>query len=340
VSNRLAILLLALAVFQPARSQTNPSPETKLAQARDDLQHGKDAEAIAILEQLAAAKPDQRGLQHDLGLACYRTGKLREAREAFARAIAADPSDVESVQMEGLTLYRLGQPAAAIPYLERVRQWAPHSNADANYVLGLCYLNSQRFDDARSAFSAQYGLAPASAGAYLMLGQMLLAANLPEKAADAARKALDLSPELPLSHFLIGEVDLYKADLDGATREFEAERRLNPAYAPVYDRLGDVYTREGEYELAQQVLMKALSLDLSRTGPFLLMGKVLLHRNDPRTAVLYLKRAETMDPSNVMAHTLLGQAYRTLGQEAAAKEQFEAVAKIHAASDLKLEPVN
>ena len=40
--------------------------------------------------------------------------------------------------MRGLTLYRLGQPAAAIPYLERVRQWMPNANADANHVLGLC----------------------------------------------------------------------------------------------------------------------------------------------------------------------------------------------------------
>ena len=115
------------------------------AHAMEHLDHGKSAEAIASLEALANAHPDQKGLQHDLGLAYYRTGKLVEARKAFERAIAANPKDLESVQLEGLTLYRLGQPEAAIPYLQRVREFSPNANADASHVLGLCYLNSREF---------------------------------------------------------------------------------------------------------------------------------------------------------------------------------------------------
>src|SRR5215469_7001290 len=76
------------------------------AHAMEQLDHGKSAEAIASLETLEKAHPDQKGLQHDLGVAYYRTGKLVEARKAFERAIAADPKDLESVQLEGLTLYR------------------------------------------------------------------------------------------------------------------------------------------------------------------------------------------------------------------------------------------
>src|SRR5579864_3136977 len=94
---------------------TNDASSTQ-THAMEQLDHGKSAEAIASLEALANAHPEQKGLQHDLGLAYYRTGKLVEARKAFERAIAADPQDLESVQLEGLTLYRLGQPQAAIPY--------------------------------------------------------------------------------------------------------------------------------------------------------------------------------------------------------------------------------
>src|SRR3984885_7025796 len=73
--------------------------------------------------------PPAKGSSRELGIADYRSGKLIDAEHAFAAAMAQDPADLESVQMRGLTLYRLGQPAAAIPYLERVRQWMPNANA-------------------------------------------------------------------------------------------------------------------------------------------------------------------------------------------------------------------
>jgi tetratricopeptide (TPR) repeat protein len=233
----------------------------------------------------------------------------------------------------------LGRPAAAVPFLERVRQWTPNANADANYVLGLCYMNSQRFDDARLAFANQFGVPPNSGPAYLLSSKMLLQANLPEAAADAAKKALELTPKLPLAHFMLGEFYLFKSDTERALREFEQEREINPANFAVYDRLGDVYTRSGQYQQAQEALSKAISLDTSSTGPFIQMGKVLLRRNDPQTSLLYLQHAEKMDPGNYITHTLLGQAYRSLGREEEAKKEINAASEIHAASELKLQPM-
>jgi tetratricopeptide (TPR) repeat protein len=274
-----------------------------------------------------------------LGIAYYRTGKLIDAEQAFAKAMTQDPTDVESIQMRGLTLYRLGRPAEAIPFLERVRQWTPNANADANHVLGLCYLNARRYDDARGAFAAQYHVAADSGAAYLLTGSMLMQADLPELAAQDAHKALESSSQLPLAHFMLGEVYLYKSDVAHALEEFEQERSINPAYPAVYDRLGDVYTRMGQYQQAEEALTRAISLDVSSTGPFIQMGKVFLRRNDPQSAALYLQHAEKMDPGNYITHTLLGQAYRGLGKEEEAKRELDAASQIHASSQLKLQPV-
>jgi tetratricopeptide (TPR) repeat protein len=326
------------AATSPPSAGSNDASSAQ-AHAMELLEHGKSAEAIASLEAMANAHPDQKGVQHDLGLAYYRTGKLVEARKAFERAIAADPKDLESVQLEGLTLYRLGQPAAAIPYLQRVREFSSNANADANHVLGLCYLNSRKFDEARQAFAAEYALQPESGAAHLVLAKMMMAANLPDQGADEAAKALTVSPTLALAHFVLGEGALYKSDVDRAIKEFQAERAVNPGYAPVYERLGDAYLRSNKIDAAQEALMQSLALDTTSTGPFILMGKVLLRKNDPENAALYLKHAEKMDPSSYIAHTLLGQAYRSLGKEAQAKEEFATAESIHAASQLKLQPV-
>jgi tetratricopeptide (TPR) repeat protein len=168
---------------------------------------------------------------------------------------------------------------------------------------------------------------------------MLMQANLPELALVNAQKALGIAPKLPLAHFLLGEVYLYKSDVARALAEFEKERSINPGYAPSYDRLGDVYTRTEKYQEAQEALMRAIALDTSSTGPFIQMGKVLLRRDDPQTALLYLRHAEKMDPSNFITHTLLGQAFRALGREKEAQAEMDTAGKIHAASELKIAPV-
>lgn len=316
----------------------NEAENETIKTAHDKLEHGDAQAAITLLERLAASGGPTKGVQHELGVAYYRTGKLLPAEQAFARAVKENPDDLESVQMLGLTYYRLGRPADAIPFLEKVRQWTPNANADANYVLGLCYVNTRRFDDARVAFATQFDILPNSGPAFLLLSKMLMQLNFPENAAESAKKAIGLAPELPLAHFLIGEYYLSKSDTDQALREFEKERAINPANGAVYDRLGDVYTRLGKYQQAQESLAKAIALDKSSTGPFIQMGKVLLRRDDPQTSLLYLQHAEKMDPGNYLTHTLLGQAYRSLGRTGDAKKEIEMASKILAAGEPKLPP--
>ncbi len=324
---------------QSAAPSPRPGDPAAVNDMQQKLQHGQPQQAIADLQQLAAKQPPVQGASRALGIAYYRTGKLIGAEQAFAKAMTQDPADVESIQMRGLTLYRLGRPADAIPFLERVRQWTPNANADANHVLGLCYMNARRYDDARGAFAAQYHVTADSAAAYLLTGSMLMQADLPELAAQDAHKALEISPQLPLAHFMLGEVYLYKSDVAHALDEFEQERAINPVYSAVYDRLGDVYTRMGQYQQAQEALTRAISLDVSSTGPFVQMGKVFLRRGDPESAAMYLQHAEKMDPGNYITHTLLGQAYRGMGKEEDAKRELDAASQIHASSQLKLEPV-
>ena len=49
----------------------------------------------------------------------------------------------------------------------------------------------------------------------------------------------------------------------------------------------------------------------------------MLKKNDPKSAAMYLERAAKMDPNNYMTHHLLGQAYRSLGQENDAAREFK-----------------
>jgi len=70
-----------------------------------------------------------------------------------------------------------------------------------------------------------------------------------------------------------------------------------------------------------------------------LLGKVLLKQQSPANAAMYLERAETMDPGNYMTHSLLGQAYRSLGRPEDATRETQTAEKIQAASEPKLQNV-
>jgi tetratricopeptide (TPR) repeat protein len=317
----------------PAGSSAN------LTQLRRMIDRGQSADALKELDPLSARQPAPAGVNRLRGLALYSQNQFAEADAALASALKQDPHDEESVQLRGLTLYRLGKPADAIPLLESAHDWTSDTKFDPSYVLGLCYLDTRNYDSARRAFATQYGFPPDSAPSYLLAARLLLRREYLPVAQQFATKALELDPQLPLAHALLGEIALAGEHLDEAIAEFEKERLRNPLNGSIYDRLGDAYSRAGDYTKAQQSLQRALLLEPNSTGPYILLGKVLLKQQDPANAMMYLERAEKMDPGNYMTHSLLGQVYRSLGRTEDASREIQISQKIQAASQPKLETV-
>src|SRR5579859_3942628 len=164
----------AVALGQAAPEQNSA---LTLASARALAGKGQLDQALAVLATLSKFDPEEPGVERLQGVILYQKEQLPEAEAAFARAVTQDADDRESLEMRGITLYRLGKPAEAIPLLERAHTMAavkPRSqdrdlghpadggrsevsganqsvNADPQYVLGLCYTDAKRYDDARRA---------------------------------------------------------------------------------------------------------------------------------------------------------------------------------------------
>jgi predicted Zn-dependent protease len=350
VAQAALILFVLAAGTGVAKAQTEethgvPSGSSKsteaphLAELRGMIYRGRAADALKQLDALAAQKPTAAGVDRLRGTALYMQGKFAEADAALASALKQNPRDEEATQMRGLTLFRMGKPTEAIPLLEAAHNWTPETKTDPSYVLALCYIDTRRYDDARHAFASQYGFAPDSAAAYLLAARMLLRRDYLPASKEFALKALKLDPQLPLAHLLLGEIALAGEHVDEAITEFENERTRNPLEGSIYDRLGDAYTRAGDYIRAQQALQQALLLEPNTTGPYILLGKAFLKAQDPLNAALYLERAEKLDPSNSMTHALLAQAYRQLGRTEDANRQNEAAQKLQSANQPRLENV-
>jgi tetratricopeptide (TPR) repeat protein len=332
---RVLCFLLVLAPCLSAQTAAN-SPT---AEAQKLLDAGRLDEALKALDVLAQQQPEPAGVERLRGLAYYEQGHIQSSGAAFERALAQDASDREAMQMQGVVLFRSGKPAAAIPLLEQAHLSIARTNIDSNYVLGLCYLDTRRYDDARKAFATQYAFPPDSPQAYLLAAKMMLRREYLPVADSFAHKALSLDPNLPLAHLLIGQIRLAQSQLTEAIAEFTRESELNPLLGEVYDRLGDTYLRQGDYSKAQEALDRAVLLEPNSAVPFLLLGKVLLKQQDPMMAKMYLEKALAMDPGNYMTHTLMGQVYRSLGQAGQASHEFQVAEQIQADAQPKLETV-
>lgn len=299
------------------------SERTPFQIAQDFAARGRLDKALAQLDQLSAQSPEPAGVERLRGIILYQQERLQDAATAFAKAMEQDAEDRESIEMRGVSLFRLGHPKEALPFLEKAHLGVQSANIDPEYVLGLCYADAGRYDDARHAFATQYGFAPDSAEAYLLAGRLFLRRELVAEALVQAGKALTINPDLPLAHQLLGEAALAKGDTATAIQEFEAERKVNPLDGALYDRLGDAYLRKGQFAEAQTALNRAVLLEPSSTAPYILLGEVFLKLKQPIQALHYLDRAEKMDPSNYITHNLMGQAFKATGQVEAANREIQ-----------------
>jgi tetratricopeptide (TPR) repeat protein len=319
----------------PQTSQASPSDSSDFAEARRLMQQGKVDDAIAQLQTLETRDPTAKGLALEMGTAYYKKSDFPKAIEYLKKATAADPANQEAIQLLGLSFYLGGHPSDAIPLLEKVQGWYSRANVDASYILGICYIQTKDYAQARKAFGKMFDVPPDSAASYLFTARMLLRQEYDPVAEEYAQKAAALDPKLPLAHFLLGELYLYKSRVPEAIAEFQKELAINPGHAATYYKLADAYSRILKFEDAERMLQRSIWLDATSTGPYILMGKVLEKKGEFDLAVRALQRAAAMDPNNPTTHHLLGQAYRDMGRKEEAESELKLAEELQSKQDLR-----
>jgi tetratricopeptide (TPR) repeat protein len=304
----------------PNAPQPKPSP---YAQAESLLQNGKPEEALKLLSALSAKESNAHGLELLLGKAYFQSKKYPEAIAHLIAALESSPNDPESTQLLAITYYASGNYEQAAMLLEKLGPQLPKGNADGPYLLGTCYIQLQRWDDARKTFAQMFSVSPDSAMAYLMFGKILIRRRREEQATPQIQKALELDPRLPMAHFLLGELDLYQKNPQAAVNELQQELAINPTIWLVYWRLGDAYVRLEKYDEAEKILKEAIWLNEASSGAYILLGQISLKKGESGIAAGFLERALKLDPQNFWVHYFLAKAYHNLGRTAEANQQFE-----------------
>jgi tetratricopeptide (TPR) repeat protein len=331
-----ALILPAAGLAQEDQSAKRQSNTATIEQAAALLSAGKVDAAITMLTAIPRSESNNTQILHLLGSAFYQKADYAHAIENLSFAVKQAPEASlqyrQDVQMLGLSHYLVGHIKEAIPYLEQVESWAP-DNVEMAYTLGISYIQTHDLDKAREAFARMYSVSPSSASAYLINAQMMIRQQFEEFAEKELQKALEIDPKLPQANFLLGELAVYRADLERGVALLQKEIAINPGFAMAYYMLGEAYSRQLKWDAAVGPLQKSIWLNPFFSGPYIALGKVYLKKGEMANAESMLRRALRMDPNNFSGHHLLAQVLQQSNRAEEAKKEFELADKLRTSSE-------
>jgi hypothetical protein len=151
---------------------------------------------IAELEAIVRQNPSS-GNYEELGDLYMDDGKLQQARAAFDKAIAARADTPDPFYRRGVCALMLGDPAAAIPDLERVITGEPgYDFHRAAGLLAHAYALTGQKEKAEALFRRATAASTLSE-TYLNFAELLASEGRTGEAREWARKVLDKKPSLP-----------------------------------------------------------------------------------------------------------------------------------------------
>lgn len=137
----------------------------------------------------------------------------------------------------------------------------------------------------------------------------------------AALLFISLSPQLAWTA---------SADPDRAIAQSQHKVRRSPNNPYAYYHLGDAYIQKARasgdptyFELAEQALRRSLSLNPEQSGARRHLAYVMALRHDFAAAAAEAEMAIAVDPSDVDAHGVLGDAYLEMGRLEQAEKAYK-----------------
>jgi tetratricopeptide (TPR) repeat protein len=250
-----------------------------LPRLRHDLAH-----ALAMVDDrdaaLALCPPDSDAeLQRLRGYLLQNAGDAAGAAEAYARALAAEPSDWQTWNNLGNARQAVGDAAGAAEALGRAVALQPRvAGTRLNHAAALA--SAGRHDEAIAACREAARLEPGNDAAALTLGSLLRHAGRPAEALHQLERAARLSPADAHVWIELGRVRWSLRDEAGAEAAYREALRLRPGEAIAWLELGILFERASRIEALPALLGEAEAAGVA--GPQLLYLKALVLRREGR----------------------------------------------------------
>lgn len=264
----------------------------------------------------------------NLGLAYYKSARYDEALSPLSRALELDPSQFNARMLSADSHFRLGDNERVIELLAPVADRHRDDRAFA-YLLGTALIRQDRISEGQVLVDRILREGD-SAEARLMMGSMFRKANELARAREEFQRALELNPNLPGAHSLLGTTHLISGNRDDALEMFRRELQLNPNDFEANFYLGVLLKQDHEFEEALRHLEKARLLRPQALDvQYQISTAHLATRNHP-VARSMLEEIVERAPDFVEARVSLATLYYRLDLREAGDRQREIVLQLNA----------
>jgi tetratricopeptide (TPR) repeat protein len=320
-----------------ARFRTLTTLEPEVAAHRYNLglallNVGDFASAEASFRETLRLAPEHPRAEVQLGNALLAqarqgsTGKMREASEAYTRALARSGNDPELRFNLAFTLARTGDEAGALEQYRQVIRVAP-GFPRVHFFLGITAFQLGRWEEAAPALREAMDRGQTDFYMHYYLGSTLLKLEDQAGARRHLTRAVELDPQHPGAHFQLATLHRAAGEKEQAMEELRAFRDLTARQeaewrANALEQAARRALQEGDLAEGISALQQAFegrpSVSAARN-----LALAYLQSGDLAAARGLLKKSLEMAPEDGPTHNYLGLLEAREGNLASAEKYFQ-----------------
>jgi Flp pilus assembly protein TadD len=248
----------ALDALAQARLVWGDAAAFAVEEAAVQLALGEAAQAARAYAALLERPDADPRLRLNLAAALLQAGRAGDALAALRELERQGAQDAPTLSSLADLYLRCGEPAAALPHLERLLAWDDRHDLRSRYAVVL--LELERHAPAAESLRKLVALQPADADARANLGLALLGLDRGDEALVELREALRLAPQHWQALHGLGLALLRRGELDEALAALEQARSLKPDEPDLVSNLGYAYALARRFERAEPLLRAAVAL--------------------------------------------------------------------------------
>jgi tetratricopeptide (TPR) repeat protein len=271
-----------------------------------DPSHARIAERYAREAMAAGDRVDDAYVT--LGVIFERTGRRREALEAFRRGAAVNPRNVHALRGAARRHADRGEIAEEYRFLRQAAEAAPHDALVMNGYHGFLTGKLGDYPQALALDRAAVARNPLDSEAWWRLGTVQSYLGDRAAALTAHRRATTLAPDNPLFQDHIAHELFLLERFDEARVAYQTSIRLDPARPAPHTGLATIHARHERWGEARQEYEIANALGEADVEMLVNLCQVYQAMHDDSRAFNCLSRVLTRDPDNVRGRVLLEHA--------------------------------
>ena len=288
---------------------------------------GLQDEAVSLFCRAIAQKPQEAAFRYNLAFSYKLDKQWRKALEVFASVLKLNPAIKEAHNETGLIYQQLGEYAKAAQSFQYALDLdGGYAEAKINKAMNLRYTN------ARQAAEELEKLLPRHENEALLwfyLAQLYIEFGNWPKAWAAASRTKELAPASDEARVMLGQLSLLENEPQKAKIYFAKAELLNPLNSAALLNLADIYSREGAFDEAEKRYRRLLELDAKNFEAHQNYAEMLYRAHRTAEALEEYRQAAIINPQSAEVSNNLALVLKDLQEYAEAADLLLNAARLN-----------